>query len=189
MTIQRTCRVSTVLSAIASVVAMLVLTSGTADAAHGKPVRARGELILFSDPYGNGTPNPIGPGATAKVKAEETKDGGTIVTLRVKGLPPNREFGSHVHMLACSNNKAGGHYQNNPAPTGGNTSQYANPENEVWLDFTTDDHGHGKARAKVAWTFRADGANAVIIHDHETTESDPGAGTAGAKLACLDVDF
>jgi len=27
------------------------------------------------------------------------------------------------------------------------------------------------------------------IHDHHTGHTDPGAGTAGAKLACLDVDF
>ena len=172
-----------------AVVAVLVVTTTTADAANGKIVRARGELTLYSNPYGDGTPNPISPGATAKVKAQRTKDGGTIVTLKVKGLPPNREFGAHAHVLACNDNKAGGHYQNVPAPPGGNSSAYANPENEVWLDFTTNEHGHGKARAEVEWTFRIDGANAVIIHDHHTTDTDPGAGTAGAKLACLDVDF
>jgi hypothetical protein len=36
---------------------------------------------------------------------------------------------------------------------------------------------------------RTDGANAVILHDHHTTEANPGAGTAGSKLACLNVDF
>jgi Cu-Zn family superoxide dismutase len=148
-------------------------------------VQASGPLVRYDNPYGDGTANPVLAGATARVHAVEGAAGKTIVTLEVDGLTPDREFGSHVHVGACNVNKAGGHYQNVP----GTGEAFANPENEVWLDFETDDAGHGFAQAKVNWEFRSNGANAVIIHDHSTPEHDPVAGVAGPKLACLDVDF
>jgi Cu-Zn family superoxide dismutase len=168
-------------------VMLIVAASGAA--AGARVVRASGDLIRYSDPYGTGVENPISTGASATVHATEGANGKTIVTLQVRGLPANREFGAHAHVLACNNNKAGGHYQNVPAAPSGNTSDFANPQNEIWLDFTTNSAGNGSAQTTVAWTFRTDGANAVIIHDHHTTDTDPGAGTAGSKLACLNVDF
>ncbi len=151
-------------------------------------VTSSGELIRYVNPYpapDQATSNPILEGATARVHAVEDASGRTIVTLHVKGLPANREFGSHVHVLDCSTNKAGGHYRN----ILGTGAAGATPENEVWLDFETNDAGNATAKATVAWTFRPDGANAVIIHDRHTTHGGTTAGTAGAKLACLDVDF
>ena len=149
-------------------------------------VKQSGPLVRYDNPYGDGTANPVLAGATARVHAVEGANGKTIVTLEVAGLAPNREFGSHVHVGACNAaNKAGGHYQNVP----GTGENFANAQNEVWLDFETDDEGNGSAQAKVDWTFRPDGANAVIIHDHHTPDEDPVAGVAGPKLACLDVDF
>ena len=162
---------------IAATVAMLVLAASTA-AAHGNGVKAKGDLILFSNPYGDNRSNPIGDGATAKVHSVDTDHGSTTVTLHVKGLPANRTFGAHVHLLACNDNKAGGHYRNHPnAP--------ASPDNEIWLDFTTNHAGNGQARTTVPFVIRSGEANAVVIHDHETDAN----GVAGAKLACLDVDF
>lgn len=149
-------------------------------------VKQSGPLVIYGNPYGDGTANPVLAGSTARVHAVEDANGKTIVTLQVAGLTPNREFGSHVHVGACNAaNKAGGHYQN----VIGTGESFANAQNEVWLDFETDDEGNGSAQAKVDWTFRADGANAIMIHDHHTPDEDPVAGVAGPKLACLDVDF
>lgn len=164
-----------------SVVAALALPA----AGSATTVTSAGALTLYADPYGNGTANPIEPGATARVHAVEDANGSTIVTVQFSGLPANREFGSHVHVLGCAVNKAGGHYQN----VAGTGAAFANPANEVWLDFETNEAGNATAKATVDWTFRPDGANAVIVHDHHTAHVDPGAGTAGSKLACLDVDF
>lgn len=149
-------------------------------------VTSAGALTRYADPYGDGvTANPIHEGATARVHAVEDASGRTIVTLHVKGLPANREFGSHVHVSACNTSKAGVHYRN----TLGTGAAGATPDNEVWLDFETNDAGNATAKATVAWTFRPDLANAVVIHDRHTTHGGTGAGTAGSKLACLDVDF
>jgi Cu-Zn family superoxide dismutase len=168
---------------------VVLVAAATGAGAGANVVRASGPLVRYADPYGTGAANPIEEGATATVRATEDASGKTLVSVQVRGLPADREFGAHVHVGACNNNKAGGHYQHVPAPTGGNTSAYANPDNEIWLDFTTNAAGNASAQASVDWTFRTDGANALMIHDHATTATDPGAGTAGAKLACLDVDF
>ena len=171
----------------ASAVAIaLTIGAAVASAEGAKVVRSSGDLTVYADPYGTGTANPI-TGGEARVHSVTTPSGKTTVTLHVSGLPANRSFGSHVHKLACNDNKAGGHYQNVPAvpPTSVNDPSVANPENEVWLDFTTNAAGNGEAHAEVDFAFRADGANAVIIHDHHTESG----GVAGAKLACLNVNF
>jgi Cu-Zn family superoxide dismutase len=154
-----------------------------------KVVDAAGPMVVFANAYGDGRANPT-EGAQARVHAVATPDGKTIVTLDVWGLPPGREFGSHVHQLACANTKAGPHYQNlTPTPpTPVSDPAFANPDNEIWLDFTTNAAGRGEAHATVDWVIRPDGANAVIVHDMHT-HTEPPAGTAGPKLACLDVDF
>ncbi|MEO6713130.1 MAG: hypothetical protein ABIM89_06845 [Mycobacteriales bacterium] len=160
---------------------LAALVPGAAWGANGAEVtKAAGPLTSYANPYGNGTANTT-DGGTARVHAVANSSGDagkTIVTLHVSGLAPNREYGSHVHVLACDNNKAGPHYRNvvaNPA----------SPENEIWLDFTTNAAGNGSAQAVVDWTIRPDGANAVIIHDRHSDH----LGVAGPKLACINVAF
>ncbi len=49
---------------------------------------------------------------------------------------------------------AGPHFQHVPDPVRPSTDPaYANPRNEIWLDFTTDRLGTGFARSTVDWTF------------------------------------
>jgi Cu-Zn family superoxide dismutase len=67
---------------------------------------------------------------------------------------------------------------------------YANPRNEIWLDFTADRLGtggrclQGRLAARRPWRPKS-----VVIHETHTN-SDPGrAGTAGARLGCVNVDF
>jgi Cu-Zn family superoxide dismutase len=163
-------------AALLTVVA-IAATAGLAAAAGATVTRAGGNLLAFADPYGTGAPNPI-DGGEAFVVATANGDGSTNVNFHVRNQPPNREFGAHVHILACNDNKAGGHYRNVPADG-------ASPENEIWLDFTTNAAGIGSAHASVDWQIPAGAAKAIIIHDHETDST----GAAGAKLACLNVAF
>ncbi|NHC15572.1 superoxide dismutase [Motilibacter sp. E257] len=131
--------------------------------------------------------------ARARVTAVYDRRGGTEVTLRVRGLLPNRAYGAHVHSNACgaTGAAAGPHYQYVVDPVQPSVDPaYANPENEVWLDFTTDARGNAVGRAEVDWQFPANRrANSVVIHS-ELTQTGPGvAGMAGARVACITVPF
>jgi Cu-Zn family superoxide dismutase len=117
---------------------------------------------------------------------------GTEVALIVSGLKPDRTYGAHVHTTACgaTGAAAGPHYQNVADPVQPSMDPtYANPRNEVWLDFTTDRQGRAVALAHLDWTFRPGGANSVVIHEHATSSADGQAGMAGARVACLTAAF
>ena len=82
-----------------------------------------------------------------------------------------------------------GHFQKE---VGGATDPaYANPTNEIWLDFTTDEFGNAVAQTVVPWQFDTDRrAQSVVVHQRHTHTGDHGpAGTAGARLACLTAAF
>lgn len=133
-------------------------------------------------------------GSRADVETDDD-DGRTTVTLTVTGLQPNRDFGAHVHTRPCGPDPSdsGPHYQNqvDPAATPDSASTdpaYANPQNEVWLDFTTDESGNARATSTVDWEFRDDEAESVVIHDRHTMTASGEAGMAGDRLACIDED-
>jgi Cu-Zn family superoxide dismutase len=115
------------------------------------------------------------------------------ITLEVSGMPAGMKFGSHLHKLACDNNKAGGHYQHNPAPNADAGSDaggpadpvYANAINEAWLDFTVGANGKGIGMTTVAWVPAMADAKAIIVHAMATGDG----GIAGAKLACIPFAF
>jgi Cu-Zn family superoxide dismutase len=113
---------------------------------------------------------------------------GTMVALAPHGLLPNREYGAHVHTRSCGPLPldSGPHYQNVPDPVQPSTNPaYANRDNEVWLDFTTDAHGDALVSTAVDWTFTGRRAHSVVIHEHHTHTG----GAAGARLACVKADF
>ena len=119
-------------------------------------------------------------GSTASVaQDEDIYFGSTSTTLRVQGLLPNRSYGAHVHVNACgpAGADAGGHYQNEPSTD----PRAANPQNEIWLDFTTDRNGAATATSTVSWIPRAGQGASVVIHDLATAAG----GAAGARVACL----
>jgi superoxide dismutase, Cu-Zn family len=112
----------------------------------------------------------------------------TVVALFVHGLVPHRHYGAHVHVNQCGPLPAdsGPHFQNVPDPVQPSVDPaYANPHNEVWLDFTTDAWGSALAISTVSWTFQGRPAGSVVIHDHHTQIG----GDAGARLACLTENF
>ncbi|MFG3404602.1 superoxide dismutase family protein [Streptomyces sp. NPDC048142] len=115
--------------------------------------------------------------AGARIEVTQVADpSGTRVGARLRGLVPGRAYGMHVHTSPCGADPAaaGPHYQHRPAAT-------ADPVNEVWLDFRTDEDGDGRAEALHGWGFRAGGARSVIIHD--------GQGGSGERAACFSVPF
>ena len=129
----------------------------------------------------------------AKLSTGSSVSGGqTTVELKVSGLLPNTKYGSHVHTKPCGAKPAdsGPHYQNEKDPvTPSVDPKYANAQNEIWLDFTTDAQGAATGTATVKWEFRKGEANAVIVHaTHSSTEHGK-AGTAGDRLACLTAAF
>lgn len=118
----------------------------------------------------------------------------TAVRLTVDGLEPDREFGAHAHVGRCGldPDDSGPHYQDEADPEAGPDSPstdpaFANPDNELWLDFTTDDQGSAEVSTQVPWIFREGGAQSLVIHEHATATADGEAGTAGDRLACVDV--
>jgi Cu-Zn family superoxide dismutase len=136
-------------------------------------------------------PDLVPAGARAHVFSLSAAHAGTTTSLVVTGLLPGHSYGAHAHALPCgaTGDAAGPHFQHVPDPVKPSVDPaYANPRNEIWLDFTTDRIGTGFALSTVDWTFTARRARSVVVHETHT-HTDPGhAGTAGARLACLDVD-
>ncbi|WP_380169547.1 hypothetical protein [Jannaschia sp. R86511] len=123
-------------------------------------------------------------GATATVLARQVGRGGSVVVLRVAGLRPNASgltLGAHVHEGPCvadDGAAAGPHWRTSPdvAPS---------PDTEVWLDVTPGAGGRATAVAVVPFQIPAGSAQSVVVHAMPTAPD----GGAGARLACLPVDF
>ncbi len=94
---------------------------------------------------------------------------GTTVTIELRGLEPNTEYISHVHVASCS--EAGGaHYKFDPDGD-------HHPPNEIHLAFTSDGSGHGFMTAENHQVATSEAAS-VVIHR---------AGPDSPKLACADL--
>lgn len=137
-------------------------------------------------------PKLVPPGAQVTVHAA-ADSGSTTVELAVRGLVPDRRYGAHAHAKPCGakGEDAGPHFQSKVDPVQPSVDPaYANPQNEIWLDLTTDAQGAGTAKATVPWTFPADRRpHSVIVHAMPTATDAGKAGTAGARAACVTVDF
>ncbi|MEW9551315.1 superoxide dismutase family protein [Nonomuraea sp. NPDC050783] len=110
----------------------------------------------------------------------ESSGGRTRTSLVVEGLLPDHHYGAHLHTRPCgaAPADAGPHYQHHPGQV--------DAVSEVWLDFTTDDEGAGRASAGNDWSLeptRLPGS--LVIHAGPTVTSGPQAGTAGDRVACL----
>jgi Cu-Zn family superoxide dismutase len=181
---------------------LLAAAAGPAAAAAGSPpASSSGGSRFIAAPAVFGTWNAAQPPAAvtydqhlvpvgAAAVALAARGPRTVVGLALQGLPPDHRFGAHVHQKACgtSGADAGPHYQNVSDPVQPSVDPtYANPRNEVWLDFTTDAGGRAIAFTSVGWDFRAGGARSIVIHEHHTDTSAGMAGTAGARVACINV--
>ena len=138
-------------------------------------------------------PTGVPKGATAEVKAVYDSAGRSTIRLQVRGLKPNTKYGAHAHVEPCglTGADAGPHFQHVIDPrTPSVDPNFANPRNEIWLDLTTNSTGKGVAVTTVPWQFSPDRrAHSVVIHEKHTSTEPGSAGTAGARLGCLTVDF
>ncbi|TQS44912.1 superoxide dismutase family protein [Cryptosporangium phraense] len=132
-------------------------------------------------------------GATAHLVIGQVVDT-TTVTLSVTGLLPNRTYGAHLHTKPCgaTGEAAGPHYQHrmDPAASASPPSvnpAYANAQNEVWLDVTTDSQGDGESKSTQMWVF-TETPKSLVIHADKTQTMAGRAGTAGKRVACLSVN-
>lgn len=131
-------------------------------------------------------------GATAELFMMPAADG-VSVKLAVTGMLPDRTYGAHLHTKPCTATpaEAGPHYQHMPDPHATASPApadpaFANPRNEVWLDFTTDKLGTATAGATQTWPFdRARPPRSLIVHAQPTSTEAGKAGTAGPRVACL----
>ncbi|MFJ3988552.1 superoxide dismutase family protein [Streptomyces sp. NPDC090032] len=123
--------------------------------------------------------------AGARIEVVQRGGHGRVsVSVRVEGLVAGRAYGAQVHQGECGGDPAaaGGHYQHREDPVRPSRDPaYANPENEVWLGFTTDAQGAGAATARQGWEFRPGEARSVVLHGMP--------GGAGARIACFTVPF
>jgi superoxide dismutase, Cu-Zn family len=143
------------------------------------------------------TYNPALAPQGARVAVDVAGSWPTQIRLEVAGLLPGRGYAAHAHVNACgpTGDAAGPHFQKEVDPAAGpgkpsTDPAYANPQNEIWLDLHTDGAGDAESTATVPFTFTDRAPASVVIHEAEVTGTEPGkAGTAGARLACINVPF
>ena len=161
----------------------LVLTCGLWAGA-GPASAAASPFVQSSGPLSDLVPGVANPtdGASAQLYAVSADDASTTFVLFLSGLDPEAQgqtFGAHIHVGACKpgNGAAAGPHYN----TGGPPS----PTTEVWLDFTVLPGGYAFAVTTVPFVIPAGAAHSMVIHAEPTQAS----GAAGARMACLPVEF
>ena len=170
--------------------------AATPGGSNGADVTAEGSLAAAASGSGAVTYNPeLAPtGAHLSATFSPDDSGGTRVALDVEGLRPSRGYAAHAHVKPCGPTPAdaGPHFQDKADPAAGpdkpsTDPAYANPENEVWLDFHTDQDGAGHAETDVPFRFVENRSpRSIVIHEGGATMTDMGhAGTAGGRAACL----
>ncbi|MEU4236425.1 superoxide dismutase family protein [Actinoplanes sp. NPDC026619] len=169
---------------------MITGVAGATDIAPSRPAATAGTFM----PYRPGStaitydPAVVPAGATATLTITTTGYG-TEVALAVTGLTANRMYGAHLHTAPCAADPdaAGPHYQNHPDPVTPSVNPvYANPRNEIWLDFTADTTGAATTSVHHGWSFRPSAPpRSVVLHAEHTHTAAGEAGKAGARLACL----
>jgi Cu-Zn family superoxide dismutase len=168
-----------------------VVPAGAARAAGAERVQASGTFVPAAQGGDALTyrADLVPVGSQARVQAVYPASGSSIVTLHVRGFVPNREYGAHAHVAPCGTSPlaSGGHFQH--VQGGATDPAYANPRNEIWLDFTTDDEGNASAQTRVPWQFDTSRAKSVVIHIEHTHTGPTDSGVAGARLACINVPF
>lgn len=132
----------------------------------------------------------------AELAVTVTQEGSSATfLLEVTGMQPDRGYAVHAHVNPCGDtgDAAGPHFQNevDPAATPDAPSvdpAYANPQNEVWLDIMTDADGAGTSEATAPFAFNDEAPASIVVHAEMMTATARGeAGSAGDRLACLDM--
>jgi Cu-Zn family superoxide dismutase len=132
---------------------------------------------------------PAGAGAEVTLTS---RDGRTNVSLKATGYLPNRTYGAHLHVKPCGTDPqaAGSRFQHNVDPAATESQSvdpaYSNPQNEVWLDFTTDASGNASVTAEQPWALTADRQpRSLVVHAEKTHTEASKRVTAGVRVSCL----
>jgi Cu-Zn family superoxide dismutase len=174
---------------IATILSLALASTGLAQPAPGpavfQPWKTGAQAITYNTKL-------VPAGATAQVEFSSTGQN-LWVRLEVTGLVPGHGYGAHMHVAECGKDPkaAGPHFQHrrdrvspsvNPA--------YANPANEIWLDFTADARGAATASREQHWMFSADRLPKSLVLHAQTTRTAAGvAGMAGDRVGCLNLPF
>jgi Cu/Zn superoxide dismutase len=164
-----------VMTAVVALVAVAAGTVGVAVAA--EKVRANDWLTDLRG-AADGTEE-----ARAHVVAAADGEGSTDVSLQLEGLDHLRvghTYGAHVHIGTCEEGNGAaalGHYNHGGA---------ASPTTEVWLDFEVQEGGVARSSTTVPFVIAQGAAHSVVVHEQATN---PGTGAAGARVACIPVEF
>jgi superoxide dismutase, Cu-Zn family len=137
----------------------------------------------------------VPPGATVRLSSFPVADG-LALRLSVTGMVPGHMYGAHLHTRPCTAapDGAGPHYQHEADPKASASApsvdpSYANPDNEVWLDFTADRKGRSTVTGVHDRQFdAATPPRSLVVHAERTRTGAGVAGSAGARVACLTVD-
>jgi superoxide dismutase, Cu-Zn family len=187
--------------ALPGVVGALLLAgcASPADDVRATASTTPGHSVQVSETFQSGTGTAITydeklvPAGARGAVQSRSGEGTTTVMLAVRGFERNRGYGAHVHAQPCGElpDDAGPHFQYTVDPVRPSVDPtFANPQNEIWLDLTTDETGAGSAESTVAWTFPDDRRPKSVVVHADRTSSEPGeAGTAGGRVACISVDF
>jgi Cu/Zn superoxide dismutase len=133
--------------------------------------------------------------AKAELRITETGTGSSTFRIHISRIDTSEEattthsFGAHLHSGLCVKGDMGGmlagpHYKHDP-------KGLVDQQNEVWFDLWPNEDGTATYETSVPFTVDPGPAKelSVVIHERATTESGDGVGTAGARWACLPVDY
>ncbi len=187
-------RIPTAAAAVALAAMTVTAPVATAEPPDLVPRVSSGTFTPYSEDAAAVTyaPEQVPVGARATLVSTRTPDGRFQLAAVLRGLEPDRDYGAHVHTEPCgpTGADAGPHFQQVEAPEGvSGDPTYANPDNEVWLDFHTDASGNAVTTAFGDWDLRERMASSFVIHQHHTHTAPGAAGEAGDRLACLNADF
>ncbi|MDV6011404.1 superoxide dismutase [Haloechinothrix sp. LS1_15] len=136
------------------------------------------------------------PGATLRIESQSSA-AGTHIEFFAEGLMPDRGYAAHAHTEPCGTDPSdpGPRFQDerDPSVAEGEDStdpDYGNPENEIWLDFTTDGDGDAERIVQVPVGLVEHAPRSIVLHEAEETATAPGeAGQAGERVACLTISY
>jgi Cu-Zn family superoxide dismutase len=175
---------------MAAVTAATLHGEGTIEAPTSTPNAATASATTTRAETYNSALVPVGAHVTAVLAPSGES---TNVEFTASGLLPNRGYAVHADVNSCGGfpTAEGPAYQNriDPAATARAPStnpEYANPNNEIWLDLRTDATGSGTSRTTVPFVFTDRGPGSIVVYEAMQTATGPGqAGEAGAPVACL----